>query len=142
MVRLLPITDLRPELIGYHGQGLHFGGVQVNHRRIVEIIEQNTVTGDFIPMFEKAKKAWVKIDQHTFEFLVGFDCKWLVNSKAEQTAAVEMICAVIPQDAAFTFGYQKHGKIVVSLQAIEKAAIFKPGDLQGHLPGLRIIQCK
>jgi hypothetical protein len=34
-------------------------------------------------MFEKAEKARMKIDQHSFQFLFGQDHKWLVNSKAQ-----------------------------------------------------------
>ena len=93
-------------------------------------------------MFKKAEKARMKIDQHPFHFTFGFDHKWLVDRKAQQTTAVECISGLIPQDAAFTLGYQEHGKIVVFLQAIEKAVIFKAGDLKGHLPGLGISQCK
>ena len=84
----------------------------------------------------------MKIDQHTFHFTFGIDHKWLVDSKAQQTIAVEYIPGLIPHDTAFAFGYQEHGKIVVSLRAIKKAVIFKVGDLQGHFPGLRISQCK
>ena len=93
-------------------------------------------------MFKKAEKARMKIDQHTFHFTFGFDHKWLVDSKTQQTIAVEYIPGLIPQDAAFAFGYQEHGKIVVFLQAIEKTITFKVGDPQGHLLGLRINQCK
>ena len=93
-------------------------------------------------MFKKAEKARMKIDQHAFHFAVRFDHKWLVDSKAQQTIAVEYIPGFIPQDTASAFGYQEHGKIIVFLQAIEKAIIFKASDLQGYLPGLRISQCK
>ena len=48
----------------------------------------------------------------------------------------------IDQHTTFTFGYQQHGKIIVLLQTIEKAVIFKVGDAQGHLLSLRIKQCK
>ena len=93
-------------------------------------------------MFKKTEKARMKIDQHTFHFTFGFDHKWLVDSKAQQTIAVEYIPGLIPQDTTFAFGNQEHGKIIVSLQAIEKAVIFKVGDLQGHFFGLRISQCE
>ena len=84
----------------------------------------------------------MKIDQHTLHFNFRLDHKWLVNTKAQQTIAVEYIPGLIPQYTAFTFGYQKHGKIVVSLRAIKKAVIFKVGDAQGHFFSLRIDQCK
>jgi hypothetical protein len=84
----------------------------------------------------------MKIDQRPFHFIFWFNHEWLIERKAEERILVERIPGVIPQNAALTFRYQHHGKIVVSLQAVKKAVIFKIGDHQGDLPGLRIDQCE